>query len=612
MIRSYNPPMRRVFLATLFTGGVLALATLGAQTNPPTRTKRMPVPARVAANRPLTVVEATIPEMQAAMAQHRVTSRQIVQQYLLRIATYENKLHAAITVNPKALELADERDRERAQGRMRGPLHGIPIALKDNVHTTFMRTTGGALAFENLVPPFDATLTKNLIDAGAIIIAKTGMSELANWVAGAPTPMPADYNAVGGQGYNPYDPRKDPREATFDGRPALQTGGSSSGIGTAASFWAGNVGTETSGSILSPSNQNMLAGIKPTVGRISRYGVIPITADQDTAGPMAKTVADVAIMFGAMESPSPDPNDAATRLCTPAPGRDYTKFLNKDGLKGARIGIPRASFYDAFTPPGPPPEPPADAAGRGRGRGAAGGGGNGGLNAEQKKAMDDAIAVLRAQGAVIVDPANIPSVVDPDPKNNFLRWGQCSGVTNAKGKDEDCSVVLKYGMKRDFNKWLATLGPAAPLTSLSELIAWNKAHEKAGAIKYGQSQLDISDEMDVERDRARYEADRAKDIKLGGTHGIDEIMKAERLDAILFPGASGAAIAAKPGYPTVIVPYALVPNSPTPPFPDGFNAKPAPFGVSFTGMACSEPKLIELAYAFEQATKKRVAPPNLQ
>ena len=213
--------------------------------------------------------------MQAALKAGRVTSREIVRQYLQRIGMYEEVLHAAITVNPKALELAEERDRERAAGRIRGPLHGIPIALKDNVHTTFMRTTGGALAFENLTPPYDATLTKNLIDAGAIIIAKTGMSELANFVAGAPTPMPANYNAVGGQGYNPYDPRKDPREATFDGRPALQTGGSSSGIGTAANFWAGNVGSETSGSILSPSNQNMLAGIKPTVGRISRYGVIP-------------------------------------------------------------------------------------------------------------------------------------------------------------------------------------------------------------------------------------------------------------------------------------------------------------------------------------------------
>src|SRR5262245_62329283 len=243
-----------------------------------------------------TVVEATIPELRAALEQGRATSREIVRQYLTRIALYEDKLHAAITVNPRALDEADARDRDRAAGKIIGPLHGIPIALKDNIHTTDMPTTGGALAFEGFVPPYEATLTKNLRASGAIIIAKTGLTELANWVAGAPTPMPGNYNGLAGFGYNPYDPRKDPREATFDGRPVLGTGGSSSGIGTAANFWAGNVGTETSGSVLSPSNQNMLAGIKPTVGRISRYGVIPITADQDTAGPMAKSVSDVAIM----------------------------------------------------------------------------------------------------------------------------------------------------------------------------------------------------------------------------------------------------------------------------------------------------------------------------
>src|SRR6202022_1827732 len=198
--------------------------------------------------------------------------RELVLQYLARIATYEDKLHAAITVNRLALAEAEARDRERAQGKVRGPLHGIPIALKDNIHTTDMPTTGGALAFDGFVPPYEATLTKNLRAAGAVIIAKTTMTELANWVAGAPTPMPANYNAIAGYGMNPYDPRRDPRPATFDGRPALPTGGSSSGIGTAASFWAGNVGTETSGSILSPANQTMLAGIKPTVGRISRYG----------------------------------------------------------------------------------------------------------------------------------------------------------------------------------------------------------------------------------------------------------------------------------------------------------------------------------------------------
>jgi amidase len=584
----------------LLVAAGLAAATLALSAQPKKTAK------------PFTIVEATIPEMQAAMREGRATSHDIVQQYLVRLAMYEDRLHAAITVNPDALKLADERDRERAQGKLRGPLHGIPIGLKDNVSTTFMRTTGGALAFENLVPPYDATLTKNLIDAGAIIIAKTGLTELANWVAGAPTPMPGNYNAVGGQGYNPYDPRKDPREATFDGRPALGTGGSSSGVGTAANFWAGNVGSETSGSILSPANQNMLAAIKPTVGRISRYGVIPITADQDTAGPMAKSVSDVAIMFGAMESASPDPNDPATKLCTPAPGRDYTKFLKRDGLKGARIGIPRAFYFDRLSPADAPP-PPAGRAGRGeRGGGAGGGRGNaGGLNDAQKAAMNEAIAVLKREGAIVIDPADIPSILDKDPKKNFLRWGQCSGANNGRGHDEDCSVVLKYGMKRDFNSWLKSLGAAAPVKTLGDLIAWNKAHEKAGSIKYGQSNLEISDEMDVERDRVRYEADRAKDIMLGGTHGIDEIMKKDRLDAIFFPGANGAAIAAKPGYPTVTVPFALVPNEPTPPFPPGFNAKPGPMGVSFTGMACSEPRLLELAYSFEQATKKRVPPASV-
>src|ERR1700690_3919025 len=204
--------------------------------------------------RPFSVVEATIPEMQAAMKEGRVTSRELVTQYLLRIALYNRKLNAVITVNPKALDEADARDRERAQGKVRGPLHGIPIAIKDNMQTTDMPTTGGALAFDGLIPPYEATLTKNLRDAGAIIIAKTTMTELANWVACGPTPMPGGYNGLIGFSMNPYDPRRDPREDTFDGRPVLATGGSSSGVGTAASFWAANVGSDASGSILSPSN----------------------------------------------------------------------------------------------------------------------------------------------------------------------------------------------------------------------------------------------------------------------------------------------------------------------------------------------------------------------
>jgi amidase len=247
-------------------------------------------------------------------------------------------------------------------------------------------------------------------------------------------------------------------------------------------------------------------------------------------------------------------------------------------LKGARIGIPRTSFYET-------------------------------IDLERGKAMAEAIDLIRQHGAIIIDPAEIPSVIEPDPQKNVNRWGICSGTGNAKGSDANCSVVLKYGMKRDFNRWLSTLGPSAPVKTLTELRQWNLQHQRAGAIKYGQSNLDISDEMDVEADRARYEADRAKDIELAGTHGIDEVMKANRLDALMFPGANGSALAARPGYPTIIVPFAMLPNAAAAAFPEGFDPKPAPFGVSFTGMACSEPRLIELGYAFEQATKRRVSPP---
>ena len=521
--------------------------------------------------------------MRLAMERGRATSRDIVTQSLVRIATYEDRLNAAITINPRALADADERDRERKAGRIRGPLHGIPIALKDNIHTTDMPTTGGALAFARLVPPYEATLTRNLRDAGAIIIAKTVMTELANWVSDR---MPTNYGSLAGFGFNPYDPRRDPRDGG-DGRPVLATGGSSSGIGTAASFWAANVGTETSGSILSPSSQTMLVGIKPTVGRVSRYGVIPIAADQDTPGPMARSVADAAILLGALESPAPDPNDAATKTCAAPPGRDYRRYLKRDALTGARIGVPRAFYYDAVATPTER-------------------GSNGGINDAQKAVMQDTIAILRAQGATVVDPADIPSIVTKDLTNSLVRWSVCSGPSDAKGRDEDCSIVFKYGMKRDFNAWLASLGDRAPVKTLEELRSWNTAHEAAGALKYGQSQLDISDEIDLQADKARYQADRAKDVALAGREGIDAALIANRLDALLFPGNGGAAIAAKAGYPTVIVPFGMVPNTSA---PAGFDARPAPFGVSFTGTSCSEGRLIELAYAFEQATKRRIPPP---
>ncbi len=285
----------------------------------------------------------------------------------------------------------------------------------------------------------------------------------------------------------------------------------------------------------------MLAAIKPTLGRVSRHGIIPLTADQDTAGPMARSVTDAAILLGVLEGPAPDPNDPATTACAPPPNRDYTAFLKRDALKGARIGIPRAFFYEKAEIPGSQ-EP------------------RGGLNPERARVMVEAIAILQQQGAVIVDPANIPSVLETDRGRNVLAWDICE---KAKGQDADCSVVLKYGFKRDFNKWLESLGPAAPVKTLTELRVWNLTHQRSGAIKYGQGLLDISDEMHLEQDRARYEADRARDLRLAGEQGIDAAFAEHRLDALLFPGGSGSELAAVPGYPTVIVPFGMVPNAPT-------------------------------------------------
>src|SRR3989442_7571394 len=233
---------------------------------------------------------------------------------------------------------------------------------------------------------------------------------------------------------------------------------------------------------------------------------------------MARPVADAAILLGALEDAEPDPQDPV-KACLPPADRDYTRFLDRDALAGARIGIPRAFYYERITPPGLKEA-------------------RGGLNAEQAKAMSDAIAVLKERGAIIVDPADIPSVVDKDASRNFLRWEVCRGTDGPKGADAGCSVVFKYGMKRDFNKWLASLGPAAPVKSLTELRHWNLAHAKAGALKYGQSQLDNSDEMDVEGDPPRYQIDRAKDIALSGAHGIDAVMAAERLHALLLSARS--------------------------------------------------------------------------
>jgi amidase len=539
-----------------------------------------------AADVDFTVVESTIPDLQARMTRGDLTSRDLVVAYLTRVAMYEDRLNAAISMNPNALEEADALDAERAAGRVRGPLHGIPVALKDNIHTTHLPTTFGALAFDGYVPPYEATLVRNLREAGAIILAKATLTEFANFMAGSPNPMPGNYNALTGFAFNPYDPRRDPGPGS-DGRPVLGTGGSSSGVGTAASLWQANVGTDTGGSIISPSNATMLVGIRPTLGRVSRWGIAPVTLDHDMAGPMARNVADAALLLGAMEGAEPDPRDAATGVCEPLPDGDYRPHLRADGLRGARIGIPRAFYYDPIR---------------------VGDRSLGGLDGAESVLMAEAIASLRIAGATIVDPVVIPSLSDPDPEANFADWGICVGGEEGKGADEHCSVNFKYGMKRDFNAWLETLGATAPVGTLSELREWNLAHRDAGAMKYEQSRFDISDEMEVEADRVRNEADIEKDRLLSRERGIDAVLEAYDLDAILTPGSRGAGLAARAGTPTIVVPFGFVRNAGTPSHPPGFDARPAPFGVGFSGAACSEPRLVEIAYAFEQLTRRRVPP----
>jgi len=559
---------------TVRSGTIVIVMAVAAATLALAGAQRQPgAPAATPSS--FTVVEASISELRAAMEDGRTTSRTITAQYLARLERYNPSLHAAISINPDALKDADARDAERRQRRRRGPLHGIPVAVKDNIQAVGMPTTGGALAFRHWHPPYDATLVRRLREAGAVIIAKTTLTELANWVAFG---MPAGYNAVLGYSTNPYDLRRVLRNGVEV--PRHLPGGSSSGIGTAASLWAGNVGTETAGSILSPASETMLVGVKPTVGRISRHGVIPISADLDTPGPMTRTVRDAAIMLGVLEGGAPDPQDPATRACTAPRNADYTPFLQRDALRGARIGIPRAGFVSPVTlrATSVPAAVPAPAL-----------------------ILEEAIRVLRTAGAVLVDPADLPSASARDESAALAAWPMCTRPDQSR-ETEDCSIVLRYGMKRDFNAWLRTLGRAAPVPSLSALRHWNNEQAPQGAIAFGQGQLDASDAIDLDRDRARYLRDLAKDRRLTRAQGLDVVLKAQRLDALLFPVYSGFAVAARAGYPSVRVPF--VPDQ-------GRSEVPVPSGVTFTGAACSEPRLLALAYAFEQVTKRRV-PPQLR
>lgn len=501
------------------------------------------------------LVEATIEEIQKALQTGLITSEQLVQMYLARIEAFDAAgpaVNAYIHVNGNVVDEARQIDAARPHGQPPGPLYGIPVALKDIIDTNDMPTTGGSLTLEGSVPPNDAFVTRKLREAGAIILGKLTLTEFANFIA---LGMPAGYSGLGLYGFNPYDPRELPGG---DGRPVLTPGGSSSGSGIVvnANLAAVAVGTETSGSILSPATANGVVGIKPTVGLVSRGGVIPITADQDTAGPLTRTVVDAAILLGVLAGH--DPADPATAACL-TPGNclsDYTRFLDKKALKGARIAVP--------------PFP-----------------------ANRADIMNAAIDVMRAEGAHV-------ELISP----LAAQLGICVSVPAPAG----CSTVLLYGQKRDMNAYLANR-PGAPVSTLSDIIALNNVIP--GAIKYGQAIFEAADTLDLSpgsADTARYLSDRAADLALSrgaldgvyngpdGTPGTDD-----DFDAILLSGNNQAGTAAKAGYPSVSVPGGFVP--PTPPV-----VNPFPSNVTFTGRAFSEPRLIGLAYAFEQATHHRVPP----
>src|SRR5712664_1938297 len=552
------------------------------------------------------LLEATIADIQAAYRAGILSPQDLVSMYLARIAALDRSdlpqplnggvgnqpLNSFMHVNENALADAGRPDPDDLMDDGgESPLFGIPVILKDNIATKDMPTTAGSVALGGSRPEKDAFIAGKLRRAGAIILGKGTLTEFANFIAlGMPTgfssqlrfqlfQVPGADLAKVGYGFNPYDPRIDPRtKAPFnDGRPVLATGGSSSGPGIAvsANLATVGVGTETSGSILSPATQNLLVGIKPTVGLVSRTGIVPITADQDTAGPMARTVTDAAKLLGVMAGF--DPQDPATAACL-TPGKcfsDYTRFLKRSALRGARIAVPHFGYW-------------TDSLHRVV------------LSVEQQQIMNDAVAVLRAEGAIVEDFHEIPT------QQELFDFSGCGGLPIPA----NCSTVLLFGFKRDLNAYLAKLPAGAPVRTLGDVIAFNNNFTINGlqvGLKYGQGLAIAADSLDTRAgssDTARYLRDRAKDLDIAKTRGLDVVYK--DFDAVLFPANRGANPPARAGYPSIVVPAGFVANPavapppflPPTPFPDGFNAKPAPYGVTFSGPAFSEPKLIGFAFVF--------------
>lgn len=512
------------------------------------------------------VLETSVPQIEQALQFRIISVEQLAQAYLARIAAYDKSgpgINAYLYLNPNVLAQARQLDASRDP---HGPLYGVPVLLKDNIDTGDMPTTAGSVALRGSIPPNDAFITKKLRQAGALIMGKATLTEFANFLA---LGMPTGYSSLGGFGFNPYDPRPDPRPGFNDGRPVLQTGGSSSGpaIGVNANLAAVGVGTETSGSLLSPASANGIVAIKPTVGLVSRSGIIPITADQDTAGPLTRTVTDGAIVLGVIAGY--DPNDPATTACLTTGNcfDNYTQFLNKDALRGARLAV--------YTP--------ANA-----------------LPANRQALLDNAITALRAQGATV----RILAVTDIPAQLGTCVSFPVPAVPPPPALQ--CSSVLLYGFKRDLNAYLAE-HPSAPNHSLAEIVAFNAAYTPA--LKYGQAIAEAAAMLDLSpgsADTLRFQQDRALDLvrSRDALNSLFTLPGESRVDAIISVGNFFAAAPAKAGFPSVTVPGGFITAGPNdPPI-----ANPFPQTITFTGPAFSEPRLIALGYAYEQATLNRVPP----
>jgi len=531
---------RRDFLREGAVAGVVTAVSIGqtgvARSNdPPVSPTWVP--------KPFELDESTITELQAGMRAGKYSSRSLVRDYLRRIEDVDQngpKINSVIEINPDVASIAESLDRERKDKGPRGPLHGVPILIKDNIDTADrMSTTAGSLALLGSTPSHESFVARKLRAAGAVILGKTNLSEWANFRSNHSS---SGWSGRGGQTKNPY---------VLDRNPC----GSSSGAGAAAAanLSAACIGTETDGSVVCPSSANSLVGIKPTLGLISRTGIIPIAHSQDTAGPMARTVADAATLLSALTGI--DSQDDATRSSLGKSQPDYKSFLDKDGLRGARIGVVRKNF---------------------------------GFNDHVDKQMESLIGEIKKLGATVIDPVEIP--------------------TAGKFDDSEFEVLL-YEFKADLNKYLAGLGPKAPVRSLKEIIEFNEKNRDREMPYFGQDLFIKSQEKGPLTDRKYLQALR-KNHLLSRTQGIDFTIRKHRLDALIAPtggpawptdwingdhftgGYSSASAVA--GYPHITVPAGYV-----------FGL---PFGISFFGTAWSEPKLIKFAFAFEQATNVRRQP----